>query len=37
MKEVKTDPSYGYQYTTKANKDALNLSTTFARIFGQVV
>jgi hypothetical protein len=37
MKEVKTDPSYGYQYTTKANKDALNLSTTFARIFGQVI
>ena len=37
MSEIKSDPSYGYQYTTKANKDALNLTSTFARIFGKVV
>ena len=37
MSEVKTDPSFGYQYTKKANQDALNLTTSFARIFGKVV
>ena len=37
MREVKTDPTYGYQYTKKANQDALNLTTSFARIFGKVV
>lgn len=37
MTEVKTDPSFGYQYTKKANQDALNLTTSFARIFGKVV
>jgi hypothetical protein len=37
MREVKSDPSYGYQYSSKANKEALNLTSTFAKIFGQVV
>ena len=32
---VKTDERYGYQYTKKANKDALGMGTALARMFGE--
>lgn len=36
MRMIKTDPSYGYQYTTQANKAATSLGTTVARMFGAI-
>jgi hypothetical protein len=36
MRLVKTDPSYGYQYTKQANKAATSLGATVARMFGAI-
>jgi hypothetical protein len=36
MSEIKSDPTYGYQYTRKANQDALSLTSSLARVFGKV-
>jgi len=33
---LKSDASFGYQFTKQANKDALDLGTTIARAFGKV-
>jgi len=33
---LKSDASFGYQFTKTANKDALDLGTTIARAFGKV-
>lgn len=32
---VKTDERYGYQYTKKANKDAMSIGTALAKMFGE--
>lgn len=32
---VKTDERYGYQYTKKANKDAMSIGTSLAKMFGE--
>lgn len=32
---VKTDERYGYQYTKKANKDAVSIGSSLARMFGE--
>lgn len=32
---IKTDERYGYQYTKKANKDALSMGTALAKMFGE--
>jgi hypothetical protein len=34
--KIKSDPSFGYQYTNKANQDATDLALTLARAFGKV-
>jgi hypothetical protein len=33
---LRTDPSYGYQYTKKANREATDLAMMIARAFGKV-
>jgi hypothetical protein len=33
---LRSDPTYGYQYTTQANNDATNIGLTIARAFGKV-
>lgn len=34
--KLKTDPTYGWQYTKSANQQAMDLATTIARAFGKV-
>lgn len=36
MRVIKTDPSYGYQYTNQANKAATSLGAVVARMFGAI-
>jgi hypothetical protein len=36
QKMLRTDPNYGWQYTTTANKQALDIGTAIARAFGAV-
>ena len=33
---LKTDPNYGWQYTKQANQQAMDISTTIARVFGKI-
>lgn len=35
--KLRTDPSYGYQYTKRANREAADIGLTIARAFGKVV
>ena len=35
-KMIKTDPSYGWQYTKQANDQAASLAVSLARVFGKV-
>lgn len=36
QKMLKTDPNYGWQYTTTANRQAMDVATAIARAFGAV-
>jgi hypothetical protein len=35
-KRVKSDPSFGWQYTKQANQQATDIGLTLARAFGKV-
>lgn len=35
--KLRTDPSYGYQYTKRANREATDIGLTIARAFGKVM
>lgn len=35
-RKIKSDPRYGYQYTSAANRDATNIALTIAKAFGKL-
>ena len=36
VKTIKTDPTFGWQYTKQANDQAASLAVNLARVFGKV-